>query len=176
MSTEKQKAASRANGAKSRGPVTPEGRLKCGGHRLTHGILARTVVLDTESKDRFYQLLNSFYDTYQPQTAVESVLVQKMTVAHWRLLRLWSHQKAAFALELRSQPETLAVEDAPTRDSAAFASAGSANIIDRYETTYDRQFARALRLLRWEQSLRTSSQEVIENIGSTIEPEPEKVP
>jgi hypothetical protein len=180
MSTEKQKSASRTNGAKSRGPVTPEGKRNSAGNNLHHGILARTVVLDTESKDRFHELLNSFFDTYQPQTPVEDVLVQKMAVAHWRLLRLWSHQKAAFALELREQSVTLAVEDAPTRDSVAFASFGgrspTANIMDRFETTFDHQFGRALRLLRWEQSLRTRTQEVIENMDSDLKPEPEKGP
>jgi len=180
MRTEKQNAASRTNGAKSRGPVTPNGKYNSSQTGLHHSILARTVVLDTESKDRFFELLKSFYATYQPQTAVETVLVQKMTVAHWRLMRLWSHQKAAFALELRAQPVTLAVEDVPTRDSVAFGSLGgqspTPNIMDRFETTYDRQFARSLRLLRWEQSLRLRTQQLIENKAFTIEPEPEKDP
>src|SRR5271168_5267481 len=53
MLTEKQETASRANGAKSRGPVTPR-RLISGKNLLHHGILARAVILDTENKDRFH--------------------------------------------------------------------------------------------------------------------------
>jgi hypothetical protein len=179
--SEKQRAASRANGAKSRGPVTPEGKRNSANGAMRHGILARTVVLETESKDRFYELLNAFFATYRPVGPAETVLVQKMAVSHWRLLRLWSHQKAAFALELREQGTTLAVEDAPTRDSVAFGHLGGPNspapaIMDRYETTYDRQFARALRLLRWEQALRLRSQQLLENMEETIEPEPDKNP
>jgi hypothetical protein len=174
MRSEKQKAASRANGAKSRGPVTEAGKHHSSQNGIQHGILARSVVLETESKDRFRDLRRSFNATYQPQSPVEDVLVQKMAVAHWRLLRLWSHQKAAFALELRSQSGTLAVEDVPTRDSVAFTSlVSSANIMDRFETTFDRQFARSLRLLRWEQSLRMRTQELVENTMQTIDPDPD---
>jgi len=76
-----------------------------------------------------------------------------MAAAHWRLMRLWANQKAAVSLNLRAQPTTLAAEDVPTRDSVAFATLGpprtpSAAIMDRFETSYDRQFARSLRLLR----------------------------
>jgi hypothetical protein len=178
MRTEKQIAASRANGKKSRGPVTSQGRINSSKNHTRHGILARTVVLDTENKGRFHELLNSFQNTYLPGTAVESVLVEKMAVAHWRLMRLWSHQKAAFALELRAQPTT---EDTPTRDSLAFASLGpprspSPALMDRYEITYDRQFARALRLLRWEQQMRIRTQQLIENIEPPTEPDPQGNP
>jgi len=180
MTTEKQKSASRANGAKSRGPVTSQGKLNSSKNSIHHGLLARTVVLDSESKDRFHELIKAFSSTYNPQTPVETVLVQKMAVAHWRLLRLWSHQKAAFAMELREQPASLAAEDAPTRDSMAFGTLGgkspAASTMDRYEITYDRQFARALRLLRWEQQLRVRSQQPIENIEEPTELEPEKLP
>jgi len=91
-----------------------------------------------------------------------------MAVAHWRLMRLWSHQKAALALELREQPTNVAAEDVPTRDSVAFATLGpprtpAASTLDRRETTYDRQFARNLRLLRWEQEIRKRTPEVDEN-------------
>jgi hypothetical protein len=168
MLTEKQKAASRANGAKSRGPVTPRGRMISSRNSLHHGILARAVVLDTENKDRFHELLRSLHATYRPVGPAESLLVQKMAVSQWRLMRLWSHQKAAFALELREQPASLAAEDVPTRDSVAFATLGpprtpSVSTMDRCETTYDRQFARSLRLLRWEQEMRKRTPEVVEN-------------
>jgi hypothetical protein len=181
MRSEKQIAASRANGKKSRGPVTSQGRINSSKNRTQHGLLARTVVLDTENKGRFHELLNSFQNTYLPKTPTESVLVEKMAVAHWRLMRLWSHQKAAFALELREQPTTVVTEDTPTRDSLAFASLGpprspSPALMDRYEITYDRQFARALRLLRWEQQMRIRTQQLIENIDPPTETEPQGIP
>jgi hypothetical protein len=159
----------------------PQGKLNSQRNNLHHGILARTVVLPTESLDRFHELLNTLHADYQPQTPTEAILVDKMVVAHWRLMRLWSHQKAAFALELREQSPAQAAEDTPTRDSLAFGSLGRSNsrspshgMIDRYELTYDRQFARALRLLREEQNLRVRTNQVIENNEAPLESEPEE--
>ncbi len=181
MLTEKQLASCRANGAKSRGPVSPRGKMNSSKNSLHHGILARAVVLDSENKDRFHELLNSFRSTYRPVGPVEAVLVQKMAVAHWRLMRLWTHQKAAFALELREQPATLTNEDLPTRDSVAFGTMGpprtpAASTMDRFEITYDRQFARSLRLLRWEQQMRRRTAEVVENTADVTEIEPQNAP
>jgi hypothetical protein len=44
--TEKQSAASRANGKKSRGPLTAEGKINSALNSTVHGLLARTIVLE----------------------------------------------------------------------------------------------------------------------------------
>jgi hypothetical protein len=164
-------AASRANGAKSRGPVTLRGRINSGKHKITHGLLARTVVLETENIDRFHALLNSLVATYQPVGPTESILVEKMAAAHWRLLRLWCHQKCAYGLEFRKHNSNLAPDDRPTFDLVAFQSISS-NIFNRVETTYDLQFSRALRLLRSEQNMHTRTHHLLENTDQTLEPKP----
>jgi hypothetical protein len=169
--SEAQIAASRANGAKSRGPVTLQGRINSGRHKIKHGLLARTVVLETENMDRFHDLLNSLVATYQPIGPTESVLVEKMAVAHWRLLRLWCHQKCAYGLEFRKQNALLAAKDQPACQLIAFQSMSS-NIFNRVETTYDLQFSRALRLLRSEQNMHTRTHHLLENTGQTLEPRP----
>jgi hypothetical protein len=45
MSTRKQRAASRANGQKSKGPITPEGKAKSRFNALKHGIHAQSQIM-----------------------------------------------------------------------------------------------------------------------------------
>lgn len=143
MPSDKQIAASRANGAKSRGPVTPEGKLRSsrsGSPGLRGGVeamIARAVVLDGESRERFHALLTSLRDELQPGTAIEHLLTHKMAVAHWRLMRVWGMEKAGIAGSADS-PTT----DAPARDGQAFGKSGAH--LNEYEMRFDRQFTRAL--------------------------------
>jgi hypothetical protein len=58
MSSERRIQTSRANGAKSQGPKTPEGKLRSARNRL-HDVLARTIVLDDEHA-AFTALLDAF--------------------------------------------------------------------------------------------------------------------
>jgi hypothetical protein len=165
MPSDKQIAASRANGAKSRGPITPEGKLKSarsGTPAIRGGVdamLARTVVLDGESRDRFHTLLTSIREELQPQTPIEHLLTHKMAVAHWRLLRVWGMEKAGIAAASGSN-----LTDAPTRDGEAFGKSGAH--LNEYEMRFDRQFTRALdrferfRAARTRQLQQTKSPEV----------------
>src|SRR5260370_9398211 len=50
----KKSDTSRANGAKSRGPVTPEGRAKSSRHSTRHGLRAKSIVLPPEPADEFH--------------------------------------------------------------------------------------------------------------------------
>ena len=63
--TEAQRAAARANGAKSHGPVTDEGKAKAAMNALRHGLTAATLVLTTEDKPKFDELLGSYIDDDQ---------------------------------------------------------------------------------------------------------------
>ena len=72
MSSERRIQASRANGALSRGPVTSQGKLNSSRSSTRHGILAQTIVLDSESKTRFEELLASYITEFQPRTPAET--------------------------------------------------------------------------------------------------------
>ena len=47
--SELQSAASRANGARSRGPVTPQGKRNSSRNGIRHGLLSKTITLQGES-------------------------------------------------------------------------------------------------------------------------------
>jgi hypothetical protein len=94
MRSSKQIEASRLNGAKSHGPVTEEGKRNSARSNWQRGLLARTVVLESESRDRFTRLYDSLVEEIQPNTTIETLLVQKMAVAQWRQMRLWGIEKS----------------------------------------------------------------------------------
>jgi len=93
MRTEKQIAASRANGALSRGPVTAEGKAKAARNNQRHGLLAKAVVLEGESEALFNELVDNLNGSLKPESEIDHLLVGKMAAAHWRQLRLWEREK-----------------------------------------------------------------------------------
>src|ERR1035441_729229 len=117
MSSQRRIEASRANGAKSKGPVTPEGKAVSSRNRTRHGLLARSVVLEGENRVLFYRLFNGLRDEFGPAGAVEKALVETMTVARWRQMRIWSMEKAGLDYQISKQEEPV---DAPTKAALAF--------------------------------------------------------
>jgi hypothetical protein len=153
--------SARTNGARSKGPVTPEGKLASSRSNLTHGLLASTVALDGESKDGFEMLHASFLGQFRPSTPAESALVETMATARWRQMRIWALQKVAVDLEMARLAEAAAEDQAPAdpnpqpegmlaavRATIAMRSLSDDSrymeLLHRYETAYERQFLRAL--------------------------------
>ncbi len=106
-------------------------------------MLARTVVLDGESKERFNELFKSLADEINPAGAIEAILVQKMAVAQWRQMRFWNLEKAGMDYETARQSGELASADPSLRDALALRSLGSV-ATSQLEVRCDRQFDRAL--------------------------------
>lgn len=153
--SEKQLAASRANGAKSKGPVTPEGRRNSSRNNTHHGVLASVVLLQGESRKRFADVANALIEEHKPVTSTEHALVQTMTVAYWRLLRIWALESASVNHEINLQAESMSAEDSDvdpaTRAMLAYRALGDTHrdldLMSRYEHRFDRQYHRALELL-----------------------------
>ncbi len=150
MTTQKQIEASRSNGAKSHGPVTPEGKQIAAGNATRHGLLSRSIVLKGESVSRFEALYDSLLAEHQPATQSEHALVNSMAAALWRQLRVWGFQKLAVDNRIAQSQESgwfVAMEtyildpDIPT--------------LLRYETAFSRQFSRALKELNTLKSRRS---------------------
>lgn len=183
MSSTLRIAANRANGAKSRGPVTvagklnslansarstgprtAEGKARSSRNAIRHGILAESIVLANESREAFSGVLSTLQDELQPASPIEHRFVETMAVAEWRRLRLLCLEKEQLAMEIqRQQTADLAtvtesgpsesVDTNPIRQTVlAFRSITDHSrvqeLINRYESRYDRQYNRALAGLR----------------------------
>ena len=80
--------ASRQNGAKSRGPKTPEGKARSAQNALRHGLRAeKYLVLPEEDGAEFAGLEAALVEELAPVGALQTVLARRVAVAAWRLAR-----------------------------------------------------------------------------------------
>jgi hypothetical protein len=80
--------ASRRNGAKSRGPKTPEGKARSAQNALQHGMRAeKHLVLPDEDGAEFAALEAAMVEELAPVGALQYVLARRVAVAAWRLAR-----------------------------------------------------------------------------------------
>ncbi len=157
MSSLRRIAASRANGALSCGPKSPETRRISAANSLRHGLTAKTVLLANESHERFQQALDAYLLRLQPRDQVEADLIEEIVVAKWRQRRLWGMETASLNLEMERQDATLTIEfkrlDEPTRQAMAFKTladeSSSLHLLNRYETRLGQTCERALLNLRF---------------------------
>lgn len=149
MSSNRRISASRANGARSTGPKTPESLARSSRSNRKHGLLARTIVLDDEDIQAFTDLLAGLEREFRPQGTVELGLVETMAAGRWRTLRILSIERATLQLEMDKHDPS---EQPPAiRAALSFRSLADdsrcLDLLNRYEVRYDRQFTRSLSIL-----------------------------
>jgi hypothetical protein len=89
MASQSRSDAARANGSKSRGPVTGEGKARSSQNARKHGLCASFgAALPDESQEDFDQLLESHEALCRPVGGVECELVRTLAIARWRLRRI----------------------------------------------------------------------------------------
>src|SRR5258708_5510210 len=108
VSTLKSETA-RANGAKSRGPTTPEGKEKSSRNSIKHGLTAGNgnILLDCEDKDEFDGVLNKLLGIHQPGNPAEKDVVEEMFAARWRIRRMWTVETNLLNVEIVAQQSKL---------------------------------------------------------------------
>jgi hypothetical protein len=80
--------ASRRNGAKSRGPRTPEGKARSAQNALRHGMRAeKHLVLPDEDAAEFADLEAAMVEELAPVGVLQHVLARRVAIAAWRLAR-----------------------------------------------------------------------------------------
>jgi hypothetical protein len=94
--------ASRQNGARSRGPKTPEGKARSSRNPLKHGLRAQKhVVLPVEDATEFQALEAAMTLELAPVGALQTALARRVAVAAWRLDRADRIETELFAYRCR---------------------------------------------------------------------------
>jgi hypothetical protein len=136
-------AASRRNGARSRGPKTPEGKARAARNALKHGLrAARHLVLPDEDRAAFAAFEAALLEDLAPDGALQAVLARQVVAAAWRLAR--ADRIEAEILIFRDRGEgDLGV--AVTRDANT---AHALPTLLRYRGAAQAEFLRALKALQ----------------------------
>ena len=163
-------AASRANGAKSKGPLTEEGKARAAKNSRRHGLLARLTVMETERSEAFIDLSTDLYANFEPLDEHERNLVDTMIIAIWRRTRALGMESAGLshiirkqhALTIQSLPPGVPIYENDTHSLAFKALVNNSNeqrvldLLHRYEVRHTRAYDRALKsLLAYRKSCQT---------------------
>src|SRR5579871_209396 len=146
MSSLRRINSSRANGARSHGPLTPEGKARSSQNALRHGLLAQCVVVGQESRETFQDLLSDHLDRFGPLDGVEFAMLEEMAAAYWRMRRIWAIEQDWMQKEIDSRVSP----DEIGRISDSFANLAETNkfrVLQRYENRMHRIYQRSLKTL-----------------------------
>jgi hypothetical protein len=139
--TPRQRAA-RANGRRSRGPTTPEGKARSAKNALKHGLRSEhAVVLESEDAGAYVALGAALELDLAPLGAMERALVERIASALWRLRR-------AERLETLHFERALADADDPGADPLASLDGPRLATLLRYQAHLRSELYRAHAALR----------------------------
>jgi hypothetical protein len=139
--------AARRNGAKSRGPATPEGKARSSRNALKHGLAAADhLLLAGEDRAAYEELLANLVAETEPGTELEAQLVRRLASALWRQHRADRLEAKLFAWtdtpKVFHAGKYLPVDAEANFDLARFAA------VQRYQAQLGREVSRCLRELR----------------------------
>jgi hypothetical protein len=145
MSSQKGIDSSRANGAHSRGPATPEGKTRS----------AKSLLLSNEDAGAFESLIAGYEAHFDPQNPIQHDLVEEIAAARWRQRRIWNIQTAAVDHEMDRQEPALKAEYAQIEECTRIALAVKhltdhsklLSNLSRYESRHRRAYDRAVEKL-----------------------------
>jgi hypothetical protein len=148
MRSQAQINASRTNGAKSRGPITAEGKARSAPNATRHGLLSRSVLPDPKSQKAFNQLREALIREFEPHDPFELLLVEKMASFAWR-------QRTVRSLETATLAGAVALADEKAAVTAAeiAAKTSTLELCLRYDARFDSEYERtANRLIRYQRA------------------------
>jgi len=143
MRTPAQQAASRANGARSRGPNTQEANSRTSMDAHSLRLLTKITVIKNESRKGFHELVRQHMLRIAPRDAVEQTAVEEICSATWRLHRLRAIERKTIDLELATQSSSDDLERL-ARACGALAGKNPHLLFQRHETRLQNIIRRSL--------------------------------
>jgi hypothetical protein len=144
----RQLAANRANGAKSHGPSSDQGRAASRTNALKHHLCGSLVTLEGEERDDYERFKIAHFARFDPRDELEVDLCEKMAHAAWRINRAALMEAELLDLEICKQKATLdrAIGlRSHTAMTLAFKAlteeSNTLSNINRYESALVRQYA-----------------------------------
>jgi hypothetical protein len=175
MTSDKQAEANRQNALKSTGPKTPEGKAVARLNAVRHGLLSQEVLLPGEDEATLRELGERMRAELQPVGELESLLVEQIIAAVWRLHRLRRVEAGIFAREFSGGSVRAAGSSAT--DTAALGlsfirDANGANAfskLSRYEAAIERSLYKALHELQRLQAARHTQDSVTPPVAVDVD-------
>jgi hypothetical protein len=130
--------AARINGARSHGPVTPEGKARSSRNARTHGLTAsRITFLTPEEQEEYDTLLRDYTTRHLPKTPEELDVFNMLLHAAWRLRNLTVAEAQLYA---KAGGDPLLCEDPEIEKRAT--------LLHRYRSETERAYHRHLNQLK----------------------------
>lgn len=148
MASPSRLAANRRNARLSTGPRTTSGKAASSRNAFRHGLLAAQVVLPDENAAEFDEFRDRVTADRFPVGEIETILVERIVFASWRLRRVARIEAAAVRAQM--DPPFGAAENERPEDRAYWAmvrDSNSGNLLEkirRYEVALERSFLLAL--------------------------------
>ena len=150
--TDLRSITSAANGARSHGPVTAEGKARSSRNSEKHGMYSRYILLPHESPEAYEELRQRYYADLAPANETQAKLVDRMVASVWRLRRLASLESSVIDIQCSQIDATSAELAVEACTHFAFnkliTSSQTLTIYNRFESSQARCYDRALRKLR----------------------------
>src|SRR3954471_6297360 len=140
--------ASRRNGARSKGPVTEEGKARASRNALKHGLTAlHHLVLEDEVPDALEALIATMAEETGAVTQIEARLARRLAIALWKGERAERIETALFDAAPKVRPpqtgfEWQEADPLTTFDLKRF------NAVRGYQAQQGRELSRCLKELR----------------------------
>ncbi|HYZ87185.1 MAG TPA: hypothetical protein VE621_22400 [Bryobacteraceae bacterium] len=156
----------RENAKKSTGPRTAEGKRRSSTNALRHGLYSNRVVLDHEHAEHFEKLRADLLRDWAPANAQESLLVEQIAQAAWRLQRFMRIETGTFDLLLRTLTANQGIDpsaaDGPDPDEGLaivfIQDRAQIDRMRRYGTALQRSYQDLIRQLTEMQQTRKASE------------------